>query len=488
MTTYLVSFLLAFAVSVLLTPALILGARRWGLVDRSAASHRKIHAGEIPRLGGVAIVAGFYAPILGLWVYETKVGDALLSDGPLALGLLGGGTVIAALGLMDDLRDASPRVKLLVQVGVAVALVALGFRIERLDLPLLPQVQLGYLGWPLTVLWIVGITNAVNLIDGLDGLAGGMALFGIAPVAVLALSNGNLLLALISCALAGAVLGFLVFNFHPARIFMGDTGSMFLGFVLAVATVETSHKGRVAVAMLTPILALGLPILDTFLAIARRAWFGQSLFVGDKQHIHHRLLASGLSHRNTVLVMYSFAAVFAGLGLAVGFNRNADSTLLFAISLVVAGVLLRKVGYLALPGAAGTELSVAIRERNKLVRDLAPRLSDALSEEARIEEVAAAAAAVAWSAGARTARLELAGLDPAAPTRVWTWAESDAQDEVEQCFHLQPQGGPSLGTLTLSWAAPAFHEAVLPPIEQGLQGLTRRLARHRAAAQERSAS
>jgi UDP-GlcNAc:undecaprenyl-phosphate GlcNAc-1-phosphate transferase len=478
-TTLLVSFLLAFLTSVLATPAMIALATRNGVVDDAAASHRKVHAAEIPRLGGVAIVLAFYAPFLGLWAYSTKVGDAVLRDAHITAGLLGGGLVIAALGLYDDLRDASPKLKLGVQFAVAVALVAGGFLIDRVDLPFLPMIDLGLLGPLITIAWIVGVTNAVNLIDGLDGLAAGIALFALLPMAVLAVSKGNLVLALVCCCLAGAVLGFLVFNFHPARIFMGDTGSMFLGFTLAVVTVATSHKGRVAVAMLTPVLALGLPILDTLLAIARRAWFGQSLFSGDRGHIHHRLLDLGISHRNTVLVMYWVAAAFAMLGLGVHFNRDRESALLFLLSLVIAAVLLRKIGYLALPETFGNEIgqASAIRERNRLVREALPLLEARAAHSARVDDIAASAAALAWSAGACQASLDLHGDDPSAPRRSWTWdAVLHDSELVTQRFLLRTAGGRTLGTLQVSWTVAAYHASVLPNVDAACRAIAERVA------------
>lgn len=465
MDTFLVSLLLSFIASVVLTPVMIRVARHAGTFDDAGVSHRKVHAGNIPRLGGVAIVAAFYTPIVGLSFYSTRVGDSLLNDSDLALGLLGGGLMIALLGLYDDLKGASPRLKLLVQLGVAIILCNLGFVIDRVDLPFLKMMHLGLLAWPVTILWIVGVTNAVNLIDGLDGLAAGMALFGLLPIVVLAIAKGNVLLALLCCCLAGAVLGFLVFNFHPAKIFMGDTGSMFLGFVLAVVTVETSHKGRVAVAMLTPVLALGLPILDTLLALARRAWFGQSLFAGDRQHIHHRLLASGLSHRNTVLVMYGFSAIFAILALGVGFNRDWTDQLLFFLSLVTAAILLRQIGVLAFPAQLGVEVSVAgaIRERNRMVRKILKSHEAHIVGEVSLEALVSRVSHLAMSTGAMKAEFVL----PGQPARQWTWTYEDATELGQQeTFNIpHPEGG-MLGSLHLWWHADdAHHEAVLSTVE-----------------------
>jgi UDP-GlcNAc:undecaprenyl-phosphate GlcNAc-1-phosphate transferase len=475
--TFLTSLLLSFLTAVAFTPVIIAFARRRGLVDAAGASHRKVHAEDIPRLGGVAIVTGFYAPIVGLSLYSTKVGDSLLEAPDLAWGLLGGGFAIALLGLYDDLYGASPKLKLAVQLAVATWIWWLGFRIERIDLPFLPMFDLGILSLPVTLLWIAGVTNAVNLIDGLDGLAAGIALFGLVPVVSLALFKGNLLLGLIGCALSGSLLGFLVFNFHPARIFMGDTGSMFLGFVLAVTTVHTSTKGRVAVSMLMPILALGLPILDTLLAIGRRAWFGQSLFVGDRQHIHHRLMSLGLSHRNTVLVMYGVAATWALLSIAVALNRDFTSGLVLVVSVVITSVLLRKIGYLSIPASVGGEIAMvaALRERNRLVKDALPLIQARLDAHRSIDLVSAAAAELAHAAGASWARLDVLAGFPGEPVRSWEWPSlrvDDESDPREMNFPLVTRDGRRIGRLTLGWRhARTFHDGVIPRLEEGCAAL-----------------
>jgi UDP-GlcNAc:undecaprenyl-phosphate GlcNAc-1-phosphate transferase len=474
MGTFLVSFLLAFAAALALTPAMILLARRLGTVDAAGASHRKIHAADIPRLGGVGIVVAFYAPFVGLMLYRTNVGDALLGDPRLATGLLAGGACIALLGLYDDTRGATPTIKLAVQLVAAMMVINAGLRIDRVDLPFLDPFTLGWIGLPLAVLWVVGVTNAVNLIDGLDGLAGGIALVAIVPMAIIAVQRGNDVLALVCCCLAGAVLGFLVFNFHPARIFMGDTGSMFLGFTLSVVAMATATKGRFAVAMLTPVLVLGLPILDTLLALARRAWFGQSLFAGDRQHIHHRLMQKGFSHRGTVLVMYGFAATFAVIGLAMHFRRDQGATMLFVITLAVTGVLLRMIGVVAAPGGE-LSLASAIRERNKVVRETSDLLERRLDRHVATEAMAHAAAELAFAAGAATARLELKL--PGEPTRTWSWAEPVADvPTVERPFALIDRRGRSHGALVVTWQDDgSFHEASLSRLESSVRLLADRV-------------
>jgi UDP-GlcNAc:undecaprenyl-phosphate GlcNAc-1-phosphate transferase len=243
---------------------------------------------------------------------------------------------------------------------------------------------------------------------------------------------------------------------------------MFLGFVLAVVSVATATKGRIAVAMLTPILALGMPILDTLLAIARRAWFGQSLFVGDRGHIHHRLLDAGLSHRNTVLFMYAFAAIFALLGIGVHFKRDRESALLFLLSLVAAGVLLRKVGYLMLPDTLGAGIAAAsgLRERNRLIRSTLATLEPRLNGERRADTLALAIAEVARASGASEVELDLRPLNLDGPARTWRWdAGLHDADVIRQVFNLRTTDGRGAGTLEVGWTSAAWHPSAMPTIE-----------------------
>ena len=209
--------------------------------------------------------------------------------------------------------------------------------------------SLGVLSLPFTLLWIVGVVNAINLIDGLDGLAGGVAFFGVGTNFILSLVRGDVLMCLLMAALAGAILGFLIFNFNPASIFMGDTGSMFLGFVLAAVSIKTSTKSGTAVAMLVPVMALGLPIMDTLLAMVRRSLIGRPMFSADKEHIHHRLMSRMvLSHRSAVLVLYGLCGLFMLTALGLNFANSAQSAMLLVGMAVVIFVLMRKLGYLDL--------------------------------------------------------------------------------------------------------------------------------------------
>jgi UDP-GlcNAc:undecaprenyl-phosphate GlcNAc-1-phosphate transferase len=363
MFTSFLAFTVALVVAAPLTRVVRDAARRWGLLDH-ALSARKIHGQPVPRLGGVAILAGFLAALALLLV----VGDwrAVIGGEPRrAAGLLLGALGAAALGAYDDVRGTDARVKFAFQFGIAAVAYGLGLRIDSLVLPGLGAVELGALGAPLTLLWFVGITNAVNLVDGLDGLAGGIALIAAAGVFALAAGHGNALGMLVAAALGGAVLGFLIFNFHPASIFMGDSGSLFLGFALAATSIQTSATSSGTVALLVPVVLLGLPIADTLLAIGRRALRGAPLFSADRGHIHHRLLARGLTQRQAVLVLYGFAALLAFVAYVLAHVAAGGALVVVGLLTVTAYLALRQLGFFDLGRLAEV---IELRRRNLWLR------------------------------------------------------------------------------------------------------------------------
>jgi UDP-GlcNAc:undecaprenyl-phosphate GlcNAc-1-phosphate transferase len=287
-----------------------------GAIDRRTVN--KVHARDVPRLGGLAIAAGFYVPVLGLALRVNEYQQDIYQQPLRVVALLLGGLAILALGIFDDLRGARAWQKLIIQVPVAILVWMAGVRIGGATAPtgetlLLPQ-GLSLLA---TVAWIVVVVNALNLIDGLDGLASGLALESLLVTALCAWHRGDPALALFALCLSGAVGGFLVHNFHPATIFMGDSGSMFLGYVLAVSTVWTSQKAATLVGTVLPAVALGLPLLDTSMAIVRRLLRGTQILRGDLDHIHHRLLGRGLSQRQSVLVLYGVGLLFNALAVVL---------------------------------------------------------------------------------------------------------------------------------------------------------------------------
>jgi UDP-GlcNAc:undecaprenyl-phosphate GlcNAc-1-phosphate transferase len=374
MRTAAVAFLAATVTAVFATPLVRDLALRRGVLDH-ALSSRKVHGRPVPRVGGIAIVLAFYAPLVALLFVDSEVGRRFWAQGERAVGLFAGGLAVAALGVYDDLRGANAPKKFLVQFAVAGLLYGLGFRIDQVANPFGDPIQLGVLGLPFTLLWIVGVVNAMNLIDGLDGLAGGVALVAVATTFAIAAVRGEPLMVLFTATLGGAILGFLFYNFNPASVFMGDTGSMFLGFVLATTAIQTNQKSSTAVAILVPIIALGVPIADTLLAMARRAARGAPLFQADRGHIHHRLLAAGFTHRQAVLVLYGASIVLGLSALVLSYVSSSDATL-FLLALSGLGYLaLRRLGYIDLRAAQGV---LEQRRRNLETRGALRRTADLL--------------------------------------------------------------------------------------------------------------
>jgi UDP-GlcNAc:undecaprenyl-phosphate/decaprenyl-phosphate GlcNAc-1-phosphate transferase len=293
---------------------------------------RHVHQTPLPRLGGVAIFLAFSLSLilwLGLAVIFPKLLDGLVSATLLRIYIPA--CLIFCLGIYDDLHGAGPYLKFSVQVIAAIMLFMGGMRI--LDLPVLFGAHSlpWFVGLPLTVLWVVAITNAFNLIDGLDGLAAGSALFSTVVFFVVALVNQSWLESLMSVALAGAILGFLRFNFNPATIFLGDSGSLFIGFVLSAVALSGAQKAPTLVAVAIPVVSFGLPILETTLSILRRVISGRPIFTADREHIHHKLLQLGLSHRQVVIVLYAVSALFAMLSLFLLWPTGSTLGLVLAV-------------------------------------------------------------------------------------------------------------------------------------------------------------
>ena len=441
MKTAAVAFSLSTIASAALTPAVRAAAHRFGALDH-ALSSRKVHGKPVPRLGGLAIVAAFYVPLLALLDVDSSVGQRFWGDRLHAFGLIGGSLVIAGLGVYDDLRGAGARLKFAVQFGAAALMYAVGFRIDQVAIPFGPVVQLGPLGPFLTLFWIVGVINALNLIDGLDGLAGGVAFVAAAVTFVQAALHGDPLMLLFTGALAGAVLGFLVYNFNPASIFMGDTGSMFLGFVLAVSAIQTNQKSSACVALAVPIVLLGVPICDTLLAIGRRAARGAPLFSADRDHIHHRLLALGLSQREAVLAIYGVAVLLGLAALELGrVSGLAAACFLGAIAATFV-VLLRRLGYLRL-GKLGRTL--VRRRRNLAMRQAVRAAAERLRAAADPSEVFGCLLDPCQALGARCLSLELD--DPGRPAR-WSTGFTGCAFRARFPIFGERGGG---GTLELGW-------------------------------------
>jgi UDP-GlcNAc:undecaprenyl-phosphate GlcNAc-1-phosphate transferase len=329
-------FGLALVLSLVLTPAIRRVALTLDFVDRPVS--RSMHTEPKPYLGGVAIYVAFLAAVIA----GGGLGD------PKIVGILVTGGLIVALGVVDDKVALKARTKFVGQLVIAALLVyGWGIRIDYMWNPLLGEwLHFRWLAAPLSIFWIVAMVNVVNLVDGLDGLAAGISTIAALTLMLIALQQSMVTQVILTAALAGAAIGFLRYNFNPAKIFMGDAGAMFLGFALAAISIQGVMKSALAVGVVVPILALGLPILDTAFAIARRLATGRSIGEADKDHLHHRLLRLGLSHRNTVLVMWAISAWMGLSAVAVAGVRYRYALVIIAVVVIAVLWGARRLGLL----------------------------------------------------------------------------------------------------------------------------------------------
>jgi UDP-GlcNAc:undecaprenyl-phosphate GlcNAc-1-phosphate transferase len=317
---YLVLIVVAAVVTLVLTPLVKIMSVKLGVIDQPGG--RKVHVRPVARLGGVAMFCGFGAALVAQWVGETwfNWGGNVLSGGLPLWGAIAGIVTIFVVGVIDDIITMRPSVKLLGQIVAAIIVMACGLRIEFVGNPITGGlVDIGMLSWPVTLLWIVGFTNVINLIDGLDGLAAGVAAIAAMTFLVIANDANFFVAATFAAAIVGCTIGFLRYNFNPASIFMGDSGSMFLGFTLGVISMAGVMKSVAAITLVVPLLVIGVPVFDTASAIIRRARHGQPIQEADKGHIHHRLLGRGFNQRQTVLIIYMWSGLLALGGYAMRF-------------------------------------------------------------------------------------------------------------------------------------------------------------------------
>ena len=339
MLLYIIVFALSLTATVLLTPKARQIAFLFNALDKP--SGRKVHSSLMPRLGGAAIYAGFMTAvsvgiIIALFMHKKLPYGSMLA-------IMSGGTIIFLLGALDDIRGLSPATKFIWQIIAASVPMFFGVQIFYLSNPFNGVILLGSLAVPLTLLWIVGISNAINLADGLDGLASGITAIASATLFLVAVRIHQPGAAIFLIALSGACLGFLRFNFNPASIFLGDSGSLFLGYILATASVIGVLKSTIFLSLLIPIMILGIPIYDTASVMMRRIRHGDHIFSADKKHLHHRLLNRGFSHRQTVLSIY-LACFLLGIGsLALTFLNIYAAVLVIFIIVAVAFYEIRRI-------------------------------------------------------------------------------------------------------------------------------------------------
>lgn len=291
------ALLFCLIASILITPIVKKLAVKIGATDQP--NYRKVHKDVMPRLGGLAIYLSFAAGTLFFFPESKYTWPVLL-----------GATIIIVTGVLDDLKELSAKVKLGGQLLAAAVVVIGGVQVEFINLPFGGQLDFGYMSIPITILWIVGITNAINLIDGLDGLAAGVSAIALLTISGMAITMGNVFVVFAGLMMLGSTVGFLVYNFYPAKIFMGDTGALFLGFMISVLSL-LGFKNVTLFSLIIPVIILGVPISDTLFAIVRRVVHRKPLSAPDKSHLHHCLLNLGYSHPESVLMIYAVSALFS---------------------------------------------------------------------------------------------------------------------------------------------------------------------------------
>ncbi len=416
--TYEVVFLGAMLVAILATALVTRLARAMQILDQPG--ERKVHASAIPRVGGAAIVFAAFVMVLPVLGLDNVVGAAARQCQTQLIMILAGGLFMFSVGIVDDIRGLRARTKFVAQLLAAAGVCAAGVRIESFAMGGDYVLNLGWVSWPLTMLWIVGITNAMNLIDGLDGLAAGISMVTCMVIAAFALYTGQAVMAILMLGILGSLLGFLFLNFNPARIFMGDCGSLFLGFVLASASVQCAHKAATLVGLAVPFLAMGVPIFDTLFSMLRRGLERRGLFSPDRGHIHHRLLDGGLRQHQVAILVYFVTLIAAGLGLFMVFVRGEVAFAIFVLVVTLLVLVFRAAGAVRL-----RETLVKLRHTRAITHEAYEQRL--VFEQAQLAVRAASTFDQWWTATCEAARklgfarytLRLSGRDGTGRTLVW---------------------------------------------------------------------
>ncbi|MBP1969380.1 UDP-GlcNAc:undecaprenyl-phosphate GlcNAc-1-phosphate transferase [Virgibacillus natechei] len=321
-----IAFIISCLATLLVTPLIIKLSNRLKVVDKPD-NNRKSHNGEKPSMGGIAIFIGAAAGFMYLQPMQEQMNAIII-----------GAFIMVLTGLLDDMFELRALYKLAGQVAAALVVVSSGLVIENLTIPFAGTVYMGEFGILLTVLWIVAASNAINLIDGLDGLAAGVSAIGLASILAMAIIDYQIVVVYLSIILIGSCIGFLFHNFHPAKIFMGDTGALFLGYSIAIVAMLGLFKNVAFFSFIVPIIVIAVPVFDTTLAIIRRTMNHQGIATADKQHIHYQLMNMGYSHRGSVLIIYAFSVFFGGM--AIIFNSATLLTSLVIFGVIIIGIQL----------------------------------------------------------------------------------------------------------------------------------------------------
>jgi len=338
---YILILILSFVVSYLMVPVSIKFANKHGILDNPKADDRRVHKIPTPRVGGIAIVTAVMVSIIVYLIITLFTNEVV--DGRY-IGYALGAFLIIAMGFVDDVKSLKPLIKFLFQLLAGMIVYVFGISIAGVKIPFLyPEIiDFGIWSFPITLVWVLGVTNAVNLIDGLDGLAAGIsAIASISLLVIFAISGASTEVIVIALALVGATIGFLPYNFNPAKTFMGDTGSNFLGFTLATMSIMGMAKGYTLLAIAAPLIVVGVPVFDMLFAIIRRLIKHQKIFAPDKGHIHHRLLRHGFSQKQAVLILYTATSILGVIAVTL-----VSGKVIQGIICVIIIILIWIIGYI----------------------------------------------------------------------------------------------------------------------------------------------
>lgn len=449
---FLGTFFLALLSAILLTRFVrdFASAHGWVAVP---THERHLHSTPLPRLGGVAIFlsTSLCMVMIALWGWRHPQAHspAFLST---LVTIMVPASLVFLLGVYDDLRGAGPYIKFAVQGIAATMLYAGGLRITNIPVIFGQRALPWFIGLLCTILWVLAITNAFNLIDGLDGLAAGCALFSTMVAFVVALFHGPTLAEVMTIALAGAIIGFLRYNFNPATIFLGDSGSLYIGFLLSALALHGAQKSPTIVAVAIPIVSFGLPILDTSLSILRRLISGRSVFTADREHIHHKLLQHGLSHRQVVILLYGVSAAFAMLSLFLLWPTGSSLGLVLAVLGTGIWMGVQHLGYLEF-GELARVAQRTLDQPQIFVNNLAIRRAAKDLKTARDFEQVRDILLVAFGNNDFDA-IELQLTSPSAEmlSEMFSYEASDSFDgSDEPCFRWSKPGVPYTHSSSTAW-------------------------------------